>query len=68
VHWPTPSSPPHEKCSHQRLKSEYIHGKKFDTDQHLRQTLRTYISFYNHTRIHTSVGRMNPVSFELTKT
>lgn len=50
------------------LKSEYIHGKKFDTDEQLRQTLRTYISFYNHSRIHTSLSRMNPVSFELTQT
>jgi len=52
------------------MKSEYIHGKKFDTDKQLRQTLRTgtYITFYNHSRIHTSLHRMNPVSFELTQT
>jgi transposase InsO family protein len=50
------------------LKSEYIHGKRFDTDEQLRQTLRTYFSFYNRARIHTSLSRMPPVSFELTKT
>jgi putative transposase len=50
------------------LKSEYIHGKRFDTDEQLRQTLRTYFSFYNHARIHTSLSRMPPASFELTKT
>lgn len=49
------------------LKSEYIHGKRFDTDAQLRQTLRTYFSFYNHTRIHTSLSRMPPASFELTQ-
>jgi transposase InsO family protein len=49
------------------LKSEYIHGKRFDTDEQLRQTLRTYFSFYNHTRIHTSLSRMPPASFELTQ-
>jgi putative transposase len=50
------------------LKGEFIHGKKFDTDAQLRQTLRTYFSFYNHSRIHTSLHSMNPVSFELTNT
>jgi putative transposase len=50
------------------LKSEYIHGKRFDTDAQLRQTLRTYFSFYNHSRIHTSLSRMPPACFELTQT
>ena len=49
------------------LKTEYIHGKTFDTDAQLRQTLRTYFSFYNHYRIHTSLNRLNPASFELTQ-
>ena len=50
------------------MKSEYIHGKTFDTDEQLRQTVRRYISFYNHSRIHTSLSRMPPVTFELTQT
>ena len=49
------------------MKSEYIHGKTFDTDEQLRQTVRRYISFYNHSRIHTSLSRMPPVTFELTQ-
>lgn len=49
------------------MKSEYIHGKRFDTDEHLRQTVSRYISFYNHSRIHTSINRMPPVNFELTQ-
>ena len=49
------------------MKAEYIHGKKFDTDEQLRQTVRRYISFYNHSRIHTSLSRMPPVTFELTQ-
>jgi len=49
------------------MKSEYIHGKTFDIDEQLRQTVRRYISFYNHSRIHTSLSRMPPVTFELTQ-
>ena len=49
------------------MKSEYIHGKKFDIDAQLRQTARRYISFCNHGRIHTSLSRMPPASFELTQ-
>ena len=47
------------------MKSEYIHGKRFDTDEQLRQTVRRYVAFYNHSRIHTSLRRMSPATFEL---
>ncbi|MEQ1686186.1 MAG: integrase core domain-containing protein [Burkholderiaceae bacterium] len=50
------------------LKSEYIHRKRFDTGEQLRQTLRTNFSVYNHARIHTSLSRMPPASFELAQT
>ena len=49
------------------MKTEYIHGKTFKTDADLRRTLKTYISFYNYDRIHTSVGRTSPAAFEQRK-
>jgi transposase InsO family protein len=30
-------------------KSEFVCGKQFDSDQQLRQTLHTYLRYYNHT-------------------
>ena len=37
------------------LKSEFLWGKQFDSDQELRQTLHTYLQYYNHTRLHSSL-------------
>lgn len=50
------------------FKTEYIHGKTFDSDAQLRQTIQTYIPFYNQSRIHTSLNRMSPASFEIAQT
>ena len=46
------------------LKSEFLWGKQFDTDQLLRQTLHIYSQFYNHTRLHSSLGYCAPAAFE----
>jgi putative transposase len=46
------------------LKSEYLYGKTFDTDEALRQTLVHYMQFYNHQRLHSSLGHLPPAAFE----
>lgn len=46
------------------LKSEFLWGKQFDSDEELRQTLHTYLQFYNHTRLHSSLGHSSPAAFE----
>jgi transposase InsO family protein len=46
------------------LKSEFLYGKTFDTDQALRQTLAHFMQFYNHQRLHTSIGHLAPAAFE----
>ena len=46
------------------LKTEFIWGKQFDTDDELRQTLQTYMQFYNHSRLHSSLGHTPPAAFE----
>jgi putative transposase len=42
------------------LKSEFLSGKQFDSDQELRQTLHTYLQYYNHTRLHSSLEHTSP--------
>ena len=44
------------------LKSEFLWGKQFDTDEELRQTLQTYLQFYNHSRLHSSLEHSSPVA------
>ena len=46
------------------LKSEFLWGKQFDTDTQLHQTLRTYMQYYNHQRLHSSLCHLPPVAFE----
>ena len=46
------------------LKSEFLWGKQFDSDAELRQTLHTYLRFYNHTRLHSSLDHTPPATFE----
>jgi transposase InsO family protein len=46
------------------LKTEFLYGKTFDTDEALRQTLAHYMHFYNHQRLHSSLGHLCPAAFE----
>jgi putative transposase len=46
------------------LKSEFLWGKQFDSDEQLRQTLHTYLQYYNHTRLHSSLEHTSPAAFE----
>lgn len=46
------------------MKAEQFHGMSFDSDQQLRQALRSYIAFYNQQRIHSSLRYLPPATFE----
>jgi putative transposase len=46
------------------MKCEELYGKKFDTEQQLRSTLRSYIHFYNERRLHSSLQYLPPAAFE----
>ena len=46
------------------MKTEELHGKTFDHDQQLRQTLSSYIAFYNQQRLHSSLRYLPPAAFE----
>ena len=52
-----------ESCFH-TLKTDVIHGRRFLTADALRTELRHYLRFYNHERLHSSLGYRPPVDYE----
>lgn len=49
----------------QSLKTECYHGECFDSEEGLRKRLSWYIDdYYNHQRLHSSLGFKTPVEFE----
>jgi len=46
------------------LKSERLHGLTFATDDALRREISRYMVFYNHTRLHSSLGNRSTIAFE----
>jgi len=59
-----PSDNAHAESFLHSLKAEAIHGIDFKDDRSLRQCLRSYVWFYNHRRLHSSLGYRAPVAFE----
>ena len=46
------------------MKTDLYHRKEFGSDRELRESIRSYIDFYNRERLHSSLGYMSPVEFE----
>jgi putative transposase len=46
------------------MKTEELYGKTFTDDHQLRQTLSSYIAFYNQQRLHSSLRYLPPAAFE----
>jgi putative transposase len=46
------------------MKSEAIHGLRFAEDRQITSALRSYVPFYNRTRLHSSLGYLPPATFE----
>jgi len=49
------------------LKADCYHGERFRSWEALRTTLRSYMEFYNRSRLHTAIGCRTPVEFEKSK-
>lgn len=46
------------------MKCEELYGKTFNNEEQLRQVLSSYIAFYNHQRLHSSLDYLPPAVFE----
>lgn len=47
------------------MKADVIHGNTFREDHHLLSVLRSYIPFYNHSRMHSSLNYVSPAKYEI---
>lgn len=46
------------------MKADVIHGNKFSGDSQMLSVLRSYIPFYNHSRIHSPLNYVSPATYE----
>jgi putative transposase len=46
------------------MKADVIHGNKFSEDKEMLSVIRSYIPFYNHSRMHSSLNYVSPATFE----
>ena len=54
----------HMESFFQSMKSDTIPGERFDHEQTLLDAIRSYVPFYNHQRLHSSLGYTAPAHFE----
>lgn len=59
-----PDENPHIESFFHSCKADVIHGRDFRTIGELRRTLRWYLPFYNHRRLHSALGYQSPVDYE----
>lgn len=45
------------------FKTEFVHGRNFDSLSQLRHELAQYIDWFNNTRIHGSLNYLTPIQF-----
>lgn len=46
------------------MKADVVHGNTFNEDSQMLSVLRSYIPFYNHRRIHSSLNYVSPATYE----
>lgn len=46
------------------MKSDIVHGVRFEQDHEMHDEVRNYVPFYNNTRLHSSLGYVPPATYE----
>jgi transposase InsO family protein len=59
-----PGDNAHAESFFHSLKADVVHGVEFVTDESLRACVRRYVHYYNHRRLHSSLGYRSPVEYE----
>lgn len=59
-----PDENAHMESFFHSLKAEVTHGRSFAAVAELRRVLRRYMQYYNHHRLHSSLGYQSPVDYE----
>ena len=59
-----PSDNAHMESFFHSLKADVIHGLRFTSDSQLRTCIKKYVQYYNHKRLHSSIGYQSPVEYE----
>src|SRR3990167_767974 len=47
-----------------RLKTASVHGHKFATREQARRAVMDWMAFYNHRRLHSTLGYLSPTQYE----
>ena len=59
-----PDENAHMESFFHSLKAELLHGHSFTAVSDLRRQLQRYLHYYNHQRLHSSLGYHSPVDYE----